>query len=838
MFAVDRYDPTGGGNASSRGKTNNNNNYKGPRKRHRTTSSQQRGRGGIRTKDHGGGTEDAPEEEEGSQHPPTSPDVKDKTASPEGTLPATTTTMTTTTTTGRLRVIAPEQPDPLSLVLTSSGLTASRRRRKRRRRGGRQQGDDDNNGPPSLSDNGGAVTTATRLLSHKTAAEAMDDLDLDPITVIEPIDGGGEGTGLDATEQRDATLTRPLRTATIPTATTTAGVFVTAHDLERAHAVSQQSLVNVAQQWKLADFLLHNLKAQHWEHFFPIQAVAIPHLLLSSRTGMGGGGGLYGCRDVCLAAPTGSGKTLSYVLPVLQALHETPPPHVPHLLRALVVLPSRDLARQVHQVMTDYIQGSDLTVGLAVGQSDFPAEQRVLWGGHGTDGTRSLDCMDWDDPVEVQLARRRLTLDPSNVSLALNAYDNCLDHAAYEMATRSVHAGCRSSVDVLVCTPGRLVDHLERGTFTLRHLRYLVVDEADRLLSQRYHDWIPKVLAAAEGTDTVDDPHAASYDDNDDDVVRGDRHADFLEPKTWRLSETIADRRFGPAAVPLQKILVSATLTRDPQKLAALQVHHPLHLHLHPNDGSGGSGTAGGLAEKRYALPPRLDEGAVECTAEQKPLALLALLLERLDAAKVESDNDGKVVVFTSSVDSTHRLTRLLQLMWLAGAADSWGPQSPSILTSHQNPVAEFSSTTSSLPASERAALLRDCRVVVCSDGMSRGMDLSDVRCVINYDVPTLAKTYVHRCGRTARAGHSGAAVTLLKLGQVAQFRRMRSLIVPADAVRSLPLPNTAQLQRLAPTYRSCLTAMRHVLEAEEAGELGPADVDQLSVYLNIEARM
>ena len=64
--------------------------------------------------------------------------------------------------------------------------------------------------------------------------------------------------------------------------------------------------------------------------------------------------------------------------------------------------------------------------------------------------------------------------------------------------------------------------------------------------------------------------------------------------------------------------------------------------------------------------------------------------------------------------------------------------------------------------------------VVICSDGMSRGMDIGFVSAVINYDIPGFAKTYVHRCGRTARAGKEGEAISLLKgKGQAGHFQKL-----------------------------------------------------------------
>jgi superfamily II DNA/RNA helicase len=169
------------------------------------------------------------------------------------------------------------------------------------------------------------------------------------------------------------------------------------------------------------------------------------------------------------------------------------------------------------------------------------------------------------------------------------------------------------------------------------------------------------------------------------------------------------------------------------------------------------------------------------------------------------------VVVFTASLDSTHRLARLLQLLW---AAQKYG----------KDAVGEFSSA---LNQQERAALMKRCNdpkdslsVVVCSDGMSRGMDIEYVDAVINYDVPTLAKTYVHRCGRTARASRKGAAISLLKGGQVSLFFRMRRLIQLSERVQAMPVKKNL-VRDAVDVYRQSIKALRDVLDAEENGELG-----------------
>ena len=224
----------------------------------------------------------------------------------------------------------------------------------------------------------------------------------------------------------------------------------------------------------------------------------------------------------------------------------------------------------------------------------------------------------------------------------------------------------------------------------------------------------------------------------------------------------------------------------------------------------------------KYFVPGSLSEKMVKCSAEQKPLVLLALLLDiknnciNSNSGKDDSESVNISIIFTSSVDSTHRLTRLLQLLWEAG-----GFGMPSA-------IVEFSS---SINAKQRSAILRRCRssdgnkkvsVIVCSDGMARGMDLPSVSAVINYDVPAFAKTYVHRCGRTARAGREGQAISVLKGGQVKKFQKMRSLIdgglVKETAVRM------DLIKEVLPTYKVCVKALKQVIQAEENEELLSSD--------------
>ncbi|GAX23733.1 ATP-dependent RNA helicase DDX51/DBP6 [Fistulifera solaris] len=510
----------------------------------------------------------------------------------------------------------------------------------------------------------------------------------------------------------------------------------TASELDSALKWSKRPLKEAATAFKMAPFLIEKLQAKY-ERFFAVQAWSILQVLwqfsaLQQQLES----------DICITAPTGSGKTLAYGLPILHSLASRPRPK--RQLRTLIVLPSRDLAQQVYQVFQDYCDTeSNLRVGLAIGQSNFKAEQIAL-------------TVDVDAKEDMEMLRHRLQFEPGNLELALEIFRRPVE------VKHSLLSSSKSNVDILVCTPGRLVDHLDRTPgFSLQYLEFLVVDEADRLLNQRYHNWMDRVFESVENH------------------------------------------------LQLRKFLVSATMTRDPRKLAPLRLVNPKHFDGHNNT----LNTDLAEKDKMYSMPDSLQESTIECTAEQKPLVLLALLLEILPAET--SKKRHLVIVFTSSVDSTHRLTRLLQLLWTTVG------RSPSA-------VVEFSSAAK---GPDRAKLLQHCnedasiQVLVCSDGLSRGMDIKDVGTVIHYDVPSLAKTYVHRCGRTARAGQSGSAISLLKgQGQAGQFWNLRrKLVQGADRVvknRSLQ----KHLVRNVP-YQQCLSALKEVLQAEDDGEIRPHEL-------------
>ncbi|XP_033638608.1 ATP-dependent RNA helicase DDX51-like isoform X4 [Asterias rubens] len=174
----------------------------------------------------------------------------------------------------------------------------------------------------------------------------------------------------------------------------------------------QKHSVDVDKMKQLDSLLVKRLQDDGVMRLFPVQRHVIPVILDSVKLGIQTGDVGYRPRDVCVSAPTGSGKTLAFAIPIVQALLYRVVPRI----RALVVLPTRDLAQQVHKVFTSLCKGTSLKPALVGGLKKFGQEQRML--------------------VETS-----------------NGETQC---------------------DIVVATPGRLVDHINKTQgFSLQHLRFL-----------------------------------------------------------------------------------------------------------------------------------------------------------------------------------------------------------------------------------------------------------------------------------------------------------------------------------------------------------------------------
>ena len=343
----------------------------------------------------------------------------------------------------------------------------------------------------------------------------------------------------------------------------------------------------------LAEPLKRAVADMGYEFMTPIQEQAIPVVLAG--------------QDVMGAAQTGTGKTAAFSLPLLQRLlkHEnssTSPAR--HPVRALVLLPTRELADQVAQQVAMYAKYTKL-------------RSTVVFGG-----------MDMK-PQTAELKR---------------------------------------GVEVLVATPGRLLDHIEAKNAVLNQVEYVVLDEADRMLDIGFLPDLQRILS-------------------------------FLPKQRTTL-------------------LFSATFSPEIKRLAGSYLQNPITIEVaRPNE------TASTVEQRFFSVRD-----------DDKSRAIRQIIKDR---------KLNQAFIFVNSKLGCARLARSLERDGLKTAA-----------------LHGDKSQDERLKALE-AFKSGEVALLVCTDVAARGLDIKDVPAVFNFDVPFNAEDYVHRIGRTGRAGASGLAVTL-----------------------------------------------------------------------------
>ena len=331
-------------------------------------------------------------------------------------------------------------------------------------------------------------------------------------------------------------------------------------------------------------------------------------------------------RDLMGLAQTGTGKTAAFALPILHRLAAESRARERRACRVLVLSPTRELASQIADSFRAYGRHLGLTT-------------TVVYGGV---------------PIRAQI--------------------------------RALERG----VDILVATPGRLIDHLEQKTLRLDRVEVLVLDEADHMLDMG-----------------------------------------FVEP-IRRIVRTLPAKR--------QNLFFSATMPPQIEKLAAEMLRDPVRVAVAP------VAATVDLVDQRVIL--------VE-TANKR--ALLAKILA--------DDAFCRTLVFTRTKHGADRVVRQLGESGIEAAAIHGNKNQ----SQRERALAGFRGG--------------DIRVLVATDIAARGIDVDDVSHVINFDLPNVPESYVHRIGRTARAGAAGIAISFCDAEERAFLRDIEKLIR-----RQLPL--------------------------------------------------
>jgi ATP-dependent RNA helicase RhlE len=370
----------------------------------------------------------------------------------------------------------------------------------------------------------------------------------------------------------------------------------------------------------LAPNLMRAVAEMGYETMTPIQAQAIPVVIAGG--------------DVMGAAQTGTGKTAAFTLPLLQRMlkHEsasTSPAR--HPVRALVLLPTRELADQVAGQVKAYAKYTQL-------------RSAVVFGG--------------------------MDMKPQTIEL-------------------------KKGVEVLVATPGRLLDHIEAKNVSLAQVEYVVLDEADRMLDIGFLPDLERILS-------------------------------FL-PK----SRTT--------------LLFSATFSPEIKRLSASYLQNPVTIEVaRPNE------TASTIEQSFYSVKD-----------DDKRRALIQLLREK---------GIKQSFVFVNSKLGCARLARSLEQAGFKATALHGDKSQDERLKA--------------LDAFKKG----EVDLLVATDVAARGLDIKDVPCVFNYDIPFNAEDYIHRIGRTGRAGASGIAVSFVGgnndmrlMGDIEKLTKQKIELLPIE---------------------------------------------------------
>lgn len=352
-------------------------------------------------------------------------------------------------------------------------------------------------------------------------------------------------------------------------------------------------------------------------------------------------------RDLLGCAQTGTGKTAAFTIPVLQLMHQQQQNTQAHghQLQTLILTPTRELAIQIGESISSY--GHFLKI-----------RHHVIFGGV-------------PQYSQVQAIKR--------------------------------------GVDILVATPGRLLDLMQQGHISLNQIRFFVLDEADRMLDMGFVHDVKRIIAK------------------------------------------LPTKR--------QTLFFSATMPPEIQQLANMLLNNPVKVEVTPV-----SSTAEMIQQSVYFVEKH----------NKQPL-----LVQLLKDESIES-----LLVFTQMKHAADKLARSLNNAGIRTEAIH-GNKSQN---ARQNALENFKK--------------RKTRVLVATDIAARGIDIDELTHVLNYELPNVPETYVHRIGRTGRAGASGSAISFCDWGEKTFLSDIQKLIkkqIPVvkghtydiSSMHNAPLPTT-----------------------------------------------
>ena len=362
-------------------------------------------------------------------------------------------------------------------------------------------------------------------------------------------------------------------------------------------------------------------------------------------------------RDLQGCAQTGTGKTAAFTLPMLQLLAAEPAPKGRRPIRALVLTPTRELAIQIDECCRDYARYT-------------PIRHCVIFGG----------------------VNQRPQVD-----------------------------ALQKGVDLLVATPGRLLDLIGQGYVTLDTIRFFVLDEADRMLDMGFIHDIRRILPL------------------------------------------LPERR--------QTLFFSATMPESIAALAAKILRNPVLVTVTP--------------------PASVVETIAQTVHFAEKAEKSQLLIDLLSASDAQ-----QVLVFSRTKHGADKLAKILNRAGIRSCAIH-GNKSQNARVKAMN---DFKSG--------------ECRVMIATDIAARGIDIDQLPLVINYELPEVAETYVHRIGRTGRAGHEGAAWSFCSEDEfeyLCDIQKLTGLTIPTEG----PVPEYA-VRKAVPARKPAQKAAQRPARTQE----------------------
>jgi superfamily II DNA/RNA helicase len=506
-------------------------------------------------------------------------------------------------------------------------------------------------------------------------------------------------------------------------------------------------------------WMQEQLKAQlGFSELLPVQKVVIPFVDRVIRS-------MFPF-DTCLSAPTGSGKTLCYLIPMIQDVVRAHEMGLGTQLRALVLTPSAQLSQQVYRIAHKLVSGKKCHIALLGGTGD---KRKALANVVKTIKVVAADQQHGDEVPSDSTSTK--PIGDSNDTAASSAL------ITQPLSTEEVKLAV---ADIIISTPQQLLKYLTApGGLPLSFLKMIVIDEADAVLNGTFTNVAARII---------------SY------------HESCRAP-----------------GVTLHKMLCSATMTTHIAKVAEISLRNATYftldtagkqapvLAVDSEQGTAGS-TAGTLGvTQKFSMPLRLYEHWLSIEAPERHVVFLKLvrsILRGLTASKegaADAKPNGESEVSGVAAEESKETEKKKAKTAVTTSTDANSPKGKAILVFCSTaetvrvmcaflqaaglPSLEFASATTENERKKAVlqAFTGKNTIIVTTDALMRGIDLPGVAAVIMYDAPRTLQQYIHRTGRTARAncvGHSYALLTRLgpsgskEDGEITVFKSFASYLV------------------------------------------------------------